>query len=125
MTTATQWNYEPQNHLERIIKDADFSHLGDRNFEKISFQLKCEIERKENIEISDAEWNRRNYEFLTQQHRFHTNYAKNNWQNVKMDHVIRAQEMIRNEKEIADKEKLRKSKVEKLKKIGRASCRER
>src|SRR5690625_4738464 len=36
-----------------------------------------------------------------------------------MDHVIRAQEMIRNEKEIADKEKLRKSKVEKLKKPDR------
>lgn len=119
LIAATHLNYEPQNHLERIIKDADFSHLGDSNFEKISFQLKCEIERKENIEISDAEWNRRNYEFLTQQHRFHTNYAKNYWQNVKMEHVIRTQEMIRNEKVIADKEKLRKSKVEKLKKPDR------
>lgn len=119
LIAATNLNYEPQNHLEKIIKDADFSHFGDRNFQKISFQLKCEIEQKENVEISEAEWNRRNYDFLTKQHRFYTDYAKLNWQNVKMDHVFRAQEMIRNEKEIADKEKIRKNKVEKLKKPDR------
>lgn len=119
LIAATQLNYEPENHLEKIIKDADFSHFGDKNFEKVSFQLKCEIELKEKVEISEAVWNRKNYEFLTQHHRFYTDYAKNNWQNIKMEHVFRIQEMIRNEKEIEEKERLRKNKVEKINKPDR------
>lgn len=119
LIAATCLMTEPQNKLEMIIKDADTAHLGDKIFDKVSSQLRRELELKEKKEISDAEWNRMNYEFLTQKHRYYTAYAIENWQSIKLNNTIQVQERIRNEREIADKAKIKKSKVDKLKKPDR------
>lgn len=111
---ATQLHHEPQNQLEKIIKDADNAHLGDASFEEISAQLRRECELKEKKTISDAAWNERNYEFLTKGHRFFTQYAQRNWQDVKFKHAVNIQEKIRNQEALAEKAQLKKSKIEKI-----------
>lgn len=116
---ATKIGYEPQDLMEMMIKDADTSHVGDSIFEKISLQLRREWELRLNQILTDAEWNLRNYEFLTSVHRFYTDYAKNNWQSGKLNNLLKVQENIRNQKEIDQKNKLKKSKLAKIDKPDR------
>lgn len=111
---ATKINHQPENQLERMIKDADTAHVGDKLFDKISTQLRNEWEVGEKKDITDAEWNKMNYEFLTHTHRFYTPYALKNWQPIKLENTIRVLETIRNKDEIKAKAKARKQKLAKL-----------
>lgn len=111
---ATRLGHEPQNDLEKIIKDADSAHLGDPSFEEISAQLRRECELIHHEEISDAEWNKMNYAFLVLEHRFYTQYAKDNWQSIKLKHVVNVQENIRNQKELEQKALLKENRIKKI-----------
>lgn len=115
----TNLNTVPQTHLERIIRDADCSHAGDAAFEQITTQLKKEMELKSGEEISETEWNQRNYDFLLNVHRFYTNFALQKWQPEKLKNVFRIREKIDNIEEFENKERLRKSKIERLDKPDR------
>lgn len=116
---ATHLGTEPQTQNEMIIRDADCSHIGDVAFEQISAQLKKEIELKTGKEISAYEWIQQNYNFLLNIHRFYTDYAQEKWQSTKLKNVFKIRELIDNNQEISDKERLKKSKIEKLDKPDR------
>lgn len=84
---ATKMGYKPINDLEKIIIDADCAHLGSKNFDDKTELLRKEWEIINNKNYSDREWSDINLEFLTQKHRFHTDFALKNWSKTKSKNI--------------------------------------
>ncbi len=108
---ATQKFYEPKNHLEEIIRDADCAHLASKNYFKISENLRNEIKVVAQKKISKIKWAELNLEFFTK-HQFYTTFAKENWQANKDENtkkLISQIESIKGEK--FDKDSLEKDKA--------------
>ncbi len=116
---ATNLGTVPATKNEMIIRDADCSHVGDVVFETMTELMRKENELKFGKEISDFEWNQQNYDFLMNVHRFYTDYAQEKWQPTKLKNVFKIRENIDNIQEIKNKEKLKKSKLDKLTKPDR------
>jgi predicted metal-dependent HD superfamily phosphohydrolase len=76
---ATKMGYDPTNDLEKIMIDADCAHIGNKSFEDKTALLRKEWEVIENKNYSDAEWVAINIDFLTNGHKYHTDYALKNW----------------------------------------------
>jgi len=91
---ATEFNHEPQNTLESIIRDADCSHFSDKNYLAISELLRDEWEVTLNRKLTDLEWNIENRDMLTRCHRYFTDHAKKKWQKQKDDNIASVQEQI-------------------------------
>ncbi len=85
---ATKMGYEPENLLEKIIRDADSSHLADKNFSDISELLRKEWELVCDKTLTESEWIKENIKFLTT-HRFYTDFASANWENRKGENLAR------------------------------------
>jgi len=68
---ATDPEVEPQNLLEKIIKDADMDNLWRDDFFDISEKLKLERETIKRIKIKDPEWHHASLD-IVQWHRFYT-----------------------------------------------------
>lgn len=112
---ATQLNYNPKNINEKIIRDADCSHIGSKNFSDLSELLRKEWELTCNITLSDAEWLNENIDFSTNKHRFYTDFASSNWEKTKgknLSQLLKSQKKLKQE---SDKLKLKKEDL-KLKK---------
>nr|WP_321232244.1 Pycsar system effector family protein [uncultured Psychroserpens sp.] len=80
---ATKMASEPNNELEKIIRDADASHLASKNYRDISELLRKEWELTCNKELTESEWLIENVAFLTKRHRFYTDFASANWEKQK------------------------------------------
>jgi predicted metal-dependent HD superfamily phosphohydrolase len=76
---ATKMGHDPTNDLEKIMTDADCAHLGNKSFEDKTALLRKEWEVTENKNYSDVEWVSINIDFLTNGHKYHTDYALKNW----------------------------------------------
>ncbi len=76
---ATKMEHLPQNDLEKIIRDADCSHIGSKNFSDLSELLRNEWELTKDRTLSESEWLDENITFLTEKHQFYTNFALTNW----------------------------------------------
>ncbi|WP_300672078.1 Pycsar system effector family protein [Soonwooa sp.] len=119
---ATSVTYQPQNLLEKIIKDADSSHIGSDDFFKITEKLRQECKGVYQKKISKLDWANTNLLFLTKQHQFYTDYAKNNWEEQKTKNIEKTRDKIAelikekdNSKKTEDeKALLNKKKLEKL-----------
>jgi len=86
---ATKFNAaEPTDILERIIKDADTSHLAKGYFEETSEFLRQELKLLKIRNYSTQEWIQENIKMFTQLHRFHTPYAIKNWQKKKDENLL-------------------------------------
>src|SRR5690606_24121005 len=87
---ATKFNAEdPTDLLEKIIKDADTSHLAKEYFEETSEFLRQEL-RLQNIKnFSTQEWIQDNIKLFTELHRFYTPYAIKNWQKKKDENLLK------------------------------------
>jgi predicted metal-dependent HD superfamily phosphohydrolase len=126
LINSTSINYNPQNHLENIIKDADTSHLGSPDFFEISDALRKEINKINNQKISKTDWLNLNLIFLSK-HRFYTDFAQENWNHEKEKIQKKIKKQIeKNIKEESEKEKyeedkilLNQKKIEKLDSPGR------
>lgn len=122
LINATSFKYEPQNLLEKIIRDADTSHLGSVDFMDITESLRKELKVVENKKISKLDWANINLTFLSNNHQFYTSYAKENWQPIKEDNIEKTKLEINKlieEKEGKDKQDeekalLNKKKLEKI-----------
>ena len=68
---ATVPTAEPQNLLEKIIKDADMDNLWRDDFFDISERLKRERETIKNIKIKDPDWHHASLDVI-QGHQFYT-----------------------------------------------------
>lgn len=111
---ATKMGHEPTSSLEKIMKDADYSHLASKNYEKTSELLREELKLTGLKVYSELEWKKENINFLTNHHRFFTHYAHENWQTLKQNQLLKLiksvaklEEEIRSveQKKIAQKEK--------------------
>lgn len=79
---ATVITYEPQTLLEKVIRDADSSHLASPDYLVWSKLLKQEIELCDGKIFTHVEWNEKNITFF-ESHRFYTDYAIGQWNEPK------------------------------------------
>lgn len=89
---ATIFDYSPKTILEKIIRDADYSH-----FASADYLIVCELLRAEWINTqkkiySDFEWANENYRILSVSHKYYTDYAIANWTPLKEKNI----QLIRN-----------------------------
>ncbi|MFD2564822.1 Pycsar system effector family protein [Aquimarina rubra] len=106
---ATSMEHQPTNQLEKIIRDADASHLAKGYFKETSEFLRQEFELNCNKNYSSSDWLKINIDFLQNKHEYYTDYAIKNWQPKKEEHLFE----IKKEQEKLKKKK----KKEKLKKL--------
>lgn len=83
---ATKLHEEPTNHLEKIVADADFSHLSDIDYESISENLRLEFEITDCGTYSNLDWVKSNIE-LFQKHQYYTQHALVNWSSQKIKNL--------------------------------------
>jgi predicted metal-dependent HD superfamily phosphohydrolase/putative methionine-R-sulfoxide reductase with GAF domain len=79
---TTTFNYIPQNHLEKIIKDADHAHLSNENYPEYLEKLRTEWEYSIHKKYTNAEWLELNIAFL-KKHQYHTQFAQQEWGSLK------------------------------------------
>lgn len=80
---ATVMEHEPTTVNEKIIRDADASHLGSKDYRDVCELLRKEWELTGERTLTEAEWLDTNVKFLTEWHHFYTDYALANWENRK------------------------------------------
>ena len=74
LINATKIPHNPRNLLEKIICDADLSHIGKKGFQNRIKLLRMEWEKMLGKKYSDIEWLNSNIDFLTK-NKFRTDYA--------------------------------------------------
>lgn len=85
---ATQADHQPTNLLECIIKDADFAHFSDRNYQDCSQLLRKELENITSQEISESQWHKSNHDMMLYKHRYYTQYAQRVWHPKKQINLL-------------------------------------
>ncbi|PKF72287.1 Pycsar system effector family protein [Chryseobacterium sp. PMSZPI] len=96
---ATKINYVPQNLLEEIVKDADFSHFAGHDYNEMSDALRKEWELTNVKCFSNDEWNAGNLEMLKNKHTYYTDYAKQNWEPLKNKNIKKIEKKLGKEEE--------------------------
>jgi len=80
---ATKRQHDPKNLSEEIIRDADASHLGQSSYLETSEMLREELALLGVANFTAKQWRNANIKMFQTEHRFYTDYAKNNWQEGK------------------------------------------
>ena len=106
LIASTKMGVEPQNELERILKDADNSHFAKDYYAQTSEFLRQELLLTETKKFSPAEWREENIQLFTHKHKFYTDYAARNWKSQKDENLI---SLLKKEKK--KKKKYRKEEV--------------
>ncbi|MGO4770185.1 Pycsar system effector family protein [Flavobacterium sp. W22_SRS_FK3] len=117
LISATAKEYIPKNHLEKIIKDADFIHIISPEYVSTCELLRLELKNTGIIDFSNFQWATENFRFLMTKHRFYTDYAQKKWQPLKEKNLVKIQKKINKQEikkavEIEDENK-KKGKLEK------------
>lgn len=100
---ATKLDSIPKSNLEKLIKDADCSHLGSKNYEEFSQLLHKEIELNSDKKISETDWLAKNIDFLTNEHRFLSNEASKKWEKQKSKNLAQLLKQEQKLKQESDK----------------------
>lgn len=108
---ATKIEAVANNQLEKIIKDADCSHIGSKNYLEVSELLRKEWELQCNKTFTEIEWLDENINFLSTKHRFLTNEAALSWDKRKGKNLS---ELLKSRKKINNEEKKLSQKKEEL-----------
>lgn len=108
---ATKIDVLPKNNLEEIIKDADTAHLASKNFLDFISLLRKEWELSLDKKYSNAEWITLNLSFLTQKHRYYSEYALKNWSKGKDKNLAR---LLKNQRKLKKENKKFKQKKDAL-----------
>ncbi|WP_299556895.1 Pycsar system effector family protein [Seonamhaeicola sp.] len=107
---ATKMEYEPKTQLEKIIRDADCSHIGSKSYMEVSELLRKEWELLCNKTYTEIEWLDENINFLSTKHKFHTPEAASIWDKRKGKNLS---ELLKTKKKLdADNKKLSQKKEE-------------
>ena len=109
---ATKMGHEPDGILEKVIRDADCSHLGKKGFSDVSDLLKEESILVQDKNYSDLEWIKENIHFLANKHIYYTSFAQENWQQVKDKNLA---QLFKQQKKIKQEERKESTKKEELK----------
>ena len=109
---ATKVGHKPIDYLERIIKDADCSHIASINYKQTSDLLKEELRLTNKLDYSDLEWEKENITFLIK-HQFYTNYAIENWQENKQTNLLNLFNSVKKLEKQTKQEKIKKKLLKK------------
>jgi hypothetical protein len=104
---ATKRFYQPKNLLEKIIRDADSSHFGQKSYLETADYLREELSLLGLKDYSYKEWRNANIDMFKTEHQFYTSYAIENWQSAKEKNLKILVKDKKLEKEIAKKESLK------------------
>jgi len=118
---ATQMGHHPQTLLEKIIKDADLSHLGREDYFESSYEgLTKEISADAGDAFDLRKWRKMSIDFL-QKIKFHTKYCQTHYSAQKAKNLERLQQEYAagHESEAVMEEMNLESEVEKLGKEGK------
>jgi len=96
---VTKMPQNPKNILEKVICDADISHIGKKGFNTRSQLLRCEWELLQNKKISDVEWIENNIKFI-EANKFHTSYAKNIFEEQRNKNLNKLKKKLKKENSI-------------------------
>lgn len=80
---ATKRQHEPQDLSQEIMRDADSSHLGQASYLDTAEMLREELSLLGVADLSPKQWRNANIKMFQTEHRFYTDYAKENWQKGK------------------------------------------
>ncbi len=83
---ATKMPQSPQSLLERMLCDADLSHLGQNNYWSTCSSLRQEMSTTRNIEMTDQEWIDFEIDFIKKQH-YYTFVARKLYDKKKDKHI--------------------------------------
>ena len=106
---ATEFSTEPKTLHEKILVDADFSHLSSKKYDETSSLLRQEWKLTKDKTYTDVEWLEENIKMFNEHHRYHTPHAVKNWQPLKHQNLLT---LIDNQKKTHKRKK-----KEKLKEI--------
>ncbi|MES2747762.1 MAG: Pycsar system effector family protein [Bacteroidota bacterium] len=84
---TTRFNDVPKTTIEKIMRDADYSHLAKTDYFATSELLREELHLTLKKEFTDLEWAKENLQFLTQHHQFYSDYAIQHWQPQKEKNI--------------------------------------
>lgn len=104
---ATQRKVQPSNVMEEIIKDADCSHFAQKTYLATSELLREELKLLGIADFSQKEWVQENIKMFRTEHRFYTEYAKQNWQEKKDKNLRKLVKDKKSEKKLIKKERLK------------------
>lgn len=104
---ATKRFYQPKNLSEEIIKDADSSHLGSNSYMETSELLREELSLLDIAQYTPKEWRTENIKMFRTEHRFYTDYAKENWQEGKDKNLKKLVKTKKKYKKLTKKEELK------------------
>lgn len=85
---ATKVPQTPQSLVEKVLCDADLHHLGLPDVDEKGQLLRLELQNRNIKHYTDLEWYETTVIFL-KSHRFHTNYAKQNYEFQKNINLIK------------------------------------
>lgn len=94
---STEKYHQPKNLLEMIMKDADFSHFASPFYNDSSEALRKEWELTGGPCFSTDEWNKVNVDFLKNKHQYFTDYARENWEPLKLKNVKKIEKKLEKE----------------------------
>ena len=126
---ATKMPQSPNSLLEKILCDADMSHLGKKIYWERCGRIRQEFTLTQNKTMSEPEWIQFELDFINNQE-YHTQKAKELFDTRKQKHIrqlnklnarLHPEQEVLSMQEIADKEKRKKKKnnpTDKVKKIA-------
>ncbi|AZJ34015.1 Pycsar system effector family protein [Tenacibaculum singaporense] len=109
LIASTKMGAKPVTELEKVLRDADCSHVGSKNYSDFNELLRKERELVCGKKIKTVEWDDSNLEFLTK-HRFYTSKASKLWEKQKSKNI--AQLLKRKQKQTQEEAKLKQKKEE-------------
>lgn len=104
---ATKHVAQPENTIEKILRDADSSHFSKSNYVDTSELLRQELLSLGIINYTTSEWRKENINMLTSEHQYFTEYAQREWQPKKIKNIAKLVQMEKKEEQRKKKEQLK------------------
>ena len=104
---ATKRHHEPKNIFEELIRDADASHFAQKSYWQTTEFLKEELSLLNIANYTNKLWREENIKMFRDEHRFYTDYAKENWAKEKEKNLKQLLKDKNIEKQIAKKEAIK------------------
>jgi len=92
---TTKIGGKPENLMEMIIRDADFSHVAGKGFLKRANLLRMEWELVDGMVFTDTEWLKKNISFL-EHLKYHTTIARADWGKSQTEHLKKLGKQLKN-----------------------------
>jgi predicted metal-dependent HD superfamily phosphohydrolase len=108
---ATKYPQSPKNLLEEVVCDADLAHIAMDDYLDKSDLLRVEWEKCTNRTFSEVDWLKHEIDFFSR-HKFFTKYAKKEFEENKIAHLLKIQKRYRKKLEQKQDDEQKAAKLE-------------